>query len=118
MRGTYLPLLILVHAGCAEPAPETPLVTPCPVGGIALLPMAATLTVGDTVRGRVVPGAATCSDFALRVGDRFIWRSSDTTVALVDSLGLVVALGPGEATVRATAARDFSASAAAQVVVR
>ena len=63
-------------------------------------------------------GAAGCATFALRDGDRFIWRSSDTTVARVDSLGLVSAAGIGEATIRATAARDFSVSGASQVLVR
>ena len=118
MRVATGALLLVATIGCADAETRSVLVEPCPAGGVTLVPSVATLVVGDSVRARVLPGAAGCTTFALRDGDRFIWRSSDTTVARVDSLGLVAAVRAGQVTIRATAVRDFSVSGASQVVVR
>ena len=83
------------------------------VSRVAVSPTAATMTaLGDTLRmaaavldlnGREVPGVAVS------------WTSGDSTVAVVDSTGLVTAVGAGETTVTATSG-TVSASASVTVM--
>ena len=74
----------------AAPAPTT----------IAVMPDSATLTaLDDTIRL-----TADVSDQLGRpIAPTVVWSSGDTSVVTVDSTGLAVAAGPGEATVTATA---------------
>ncbi len=69
------------------------------VSAVAISPAAGTLVAGDTLRlsaeARDVNGHAVA-------GAEFAWSSSDTSVAVVDSAGLVTGVGAGEVTVTAT----------------
>ena len=70
------------------------------VGAVVVSPAVDTLVTGDTLRlaanatdanGHAVPGA------------EFVWMSRDTSVAIVDGIGLVMAVAPGDVEVAATA---------------
>ena len=67
---------------------------------VTLTPASDTLVArGDTVR--LAASAFDANDTPF-VGARFVWASSDATVATVDSTGLVTSASPGEAAVTAT----------------
>ena len=84
------------------------------VGAVTLTPPADTLFAGDTLR--LVAEAADANGH-LVAGVAFEWASSDTAVAVVDSLGLVTAVMAGDVTVTATSS-GVSGSAELTVAAR
>lgn len=96
----------------------------CPLWGAGVLPRDTTLTaIGERVHVRArANGCRTdyCGEYeacAVEADSAFRWTSSDTGIASVDSLGVVTARGPGEATVRATFLGDAQQAPAAEVRV-
>ena len=69
------------------------------VTAVTVTPVADTLTVGDTLR--LQAEAFDANEHAI-VDAEFSWESSDVSVAIVDSSGLVQALAEGKATVTAS----------------
>ena len=70
------------------------------VSAVAVAPDTATVLVGDTLR---LAATATDANGQVVAGVAFAWASGDTSVAEVDSTGLVSAVGGGAATITATA---------------
>jgi uncharacterized protein YjdB len=83
-----------------------------PVATVALSPALDTLQVGETTQ--LAAGARDAAGNTLP-GRSFSWSASDTRIATVSSTGLVVAIAPGTATVRAT---SEGRTAEATIVVR
>jgi hypothetical protein len=74
----------------------------CSVTGPTVSPPLATLHPGDTLRAR-----ASYSPCPAGPAPSFRWRSSDTLIAVVDSvMGLVRARSPGQASIIATAVSE------------
>ena len=71
------------------------------VSVVAVSPAADTLVTGDTLR--LAAGATDANGHPME-GAEFAWASNDTLVAVVDTSGLVTAVGAGEVEVTATAA--------------
>ncbi len=93
VRGT---ILLLGLAAC-----DSTTTPPPPVASVTVLPAAATLLSGDTVR--LVATALDASRDTLK--DRPItWRTSDPAVAAVSATGLVTGVGSGAASVTAVVA--------------
>ena len=94
--------------GCGEGGPTQPQV----VATVEVTPVVDTLTaIGDTQQFSAVAKDALGST----VEDvRFLWVSSNQSVAIVDTAGLATALGPGE-TVITAAARGVQSHAALAV---
>ena len=82
------------------------------VASVSVEPDSAALLVGDTVRLSATAFDALGGEVA---GAAFAWTSADTLVAVVDSAGLVTAVGKGSATITATSG---NASGTAAVTVR
>ena len=68
------------------------------VAGVELSPSTAALLPGDTLR--IMASAVDANGHAV-AGAAFTWTTSDTTIATVDTTGLVTARGPGAVTVSA-----------------
>ena len=85
-----------------EPATFTAVFNPTPVTGITIAPDSATLILGDAnttndtidLDEEISPAYATNQDVT--------WSSSDTSVATVDSSGVVTAVGAGNTTITVT----------------
>ncbi len=71
------------------------------VSAVAVVLDTATVVVGDTLR---LAATATDANGQVVTGVAFVWASADTSVAAVDSTGLVTGVGVGQAEVTATAA--------------
>lgn len=71
------------------------------VATVTVAPDAATLAAGDTLRLRATPRNPSGQAIENR---RASWSSDDTTVARVDSAGLVTGIAEGDATITATVA--------------
>ena len=69
------------------------------VASVSVEPDSAALLVGDTVRLSATAFDALGGEVA---GAAFAWTSADTLVAVVDSVGLVSGVGPGEAEIAAS----------------
>ena len=92
--GRALPALFLL--ACGDPAGTGP-VTPVPRVAVA-----AHLPFDSVFFGRTTRVTALASgDSATVAAARFTWRSSDTTVAVVDSSGVVLGVGLGRAVIAA-----------------
>jgi uncharacterized protein YjdB len=88
--------------------------TDCTLQSITVSPPSATLHVGDTLRGI----AQTPSCRSNQMVETFWWRTSDTSVAAVDSVaGLLRAKHTGTATVIATATSNPAILGAMALVV-
>ena len=99
VRGT---ILLLGLAAC-----DSTTTPPPPVASVTVLPAAATLLSGDTVR--LVATALDASRDTLK--DRPItWRTSDPAVAAVSATGLVTGVGSGAASVTAVVEGQNGAS--------
>jgi uncharacterized protein YjdB len=70
------------------------------VAAVTVSPSAATVTVGDSVR---LTATATDAHGVTVPGVIWTWSSSDTVILRVGPSGTVSAMGPGSATIRATA---------------
>jgi uncharacterized protein YjdB len=105
----------VVLAACKEAAaPENALPIDCTVGSLSVSPTSPTLHVGDTLRlvAKDTPCPAGPSTATFR------WQSSDTAVAVVDSIGgLVLARSTGVATILATETQNRAVSSAAVLQV-
>ena len=102
--------IITARAGSAS-GTTTVLVSQA-IDTIRVLPSADTLVHPDTTR--LTAQATDANGHPIR-GLEFTWSSGDTSVALVDSLGLVTTVAPGETELRATSS-GVSGSAAVLVV--
>ncbi len=71
------------------------------VSAIAVVPDAATVVEGDTLR---LAATATDANGQAVTGVEIVWASGDTAVAVVDAAGLVTGVGDGQAEVTATTA--------------
>jgi hypothetical protein len=81
-----------------------------PLTGITITPEVDTLKVGDTVMYIVTPLPADAMDYSL------VWSSSDTTVAIVSTTGLVTAVSAGTTVVTVTSG-NISASVTVTIVI-
>ena len=70
------------------------------VNAVAVAPDSATVVEGDTLR---LAATATDANGHVVTAVEFVWASGNTAVAVVDSSGLVTAVGSGAVTVTATA---------------
>lgn len=104
----------VVVGGCGKTtAPKTEL-PDCTVGGVNASPASVTLHPGDTLRVRALVTPCPQDPFT----STFWWRSSDTSVASVDSsAGLIHARQSGQATVIGMATINSAVSVAAFVNV-
>ena len=99
---------VLVMAACGDDTVTQP--RACPVE-IAIKPSSATLAPGDTVR---FSATFSCGDDTTTAR---AWRSSDATVATVDSEGLARGIRPGTAVITGFAVPDTTKRAAAALTV-
>src|SRR6266550_2249847 len=83
-------------------------VTNVPVASVTVSPSSGSLQVGQTVQLTATPKDSTGSTLA---GRTVMWRSGDTTVAIVSSSGLVSGAAQGSATITATSEGKTSTAA-------
>lgn len=100
-------------AGGQVRAAATLTVTPVPVASVTVAPAQDTLAIGQSVQ---LTAAAKDVSGAALTGRPVVWTSSDTTVALVSSAGVVTALKVGTAIITVTSGA-LSATAAVTVTV-
>lgn len=117
LTGFILALTLVVVSSCqtAETTrADTATMIDCAVGAVRVSPANATLHLGDTLR--VKAEVSVCPS---RVANEQVhWASSDTSVAMVDSLaGLVRARGLGGASIIASLVSDRTQGAAMTVRV-
>jgi hypothetical protein len=108
--------LALLLGACGGKEPKNVLTLPdCTVGGPQVAPPYATLHAGDTVRATAsVTPCPQEMDFV----PTFRWRSSNTSVATVDSIaGLVRALDTGRTTIVSSAIEDRAIQGAMALTV-
>jgi hypothetical protein len=107
-----LPVALLIfQVGCENQAPAAPTST---VKAVAVNGIPATFDVGATAN---LTASATYSDGSARdCTGAATWSSSDTRVAVVSSAGLLAAVEPGDADIRATCA-GITGSGRARVTV-
>lgn len=91
----------------------------CTLNMIVVAPSSVTLRVGDAARFTASGNAGGCGSPATAPTPIiFFWRSSDTSLATIDSAsGLLTALKPGSVTAIAIAVRDPAVKGAAAVVI-
>jgi hypothetical protein len=93
---------LIILAACRDGLPAVQTEPDCLLIGPTVSPASATLHPGDTLRVR-----ASYSLCPAAPAPSFRWRSSDTLIAVVDSLtGLVRARSLGQASIIATALSD------------
>lgn len=107
MKRPILFILVAVLA-CQSTPPEEMIPLPPPPGlgpflYVDMDPDSALVAVGDTVRFRAV-------SINGQPPERTTWAASDTTIAVVDSVGLVTGRAPGTIAIRATATRGTAVS--------
>jgi hypothetical protein len=97
----YLPVALALVAlvGCEDSDPTTP-TGPDPVQQVEVGVPLPSIHIGDTMRVWAVARNATGT---VVEGVVFVWSSSDTLVAQVSASGLLSAVAPGTATIRASA---------------
>ena len=71
------------------------------VSSVTLVPDTAMVVEGDTLR---IAATATDANGQVVTGAEYVWGSGDTTVAVVDTSGLVTGIGAGQVQVTATTA--------------
>jgi len=98
-----LPLALVLVAGCDDGGP-TPSPTPNPVQQVELAAPRTAIHVGETMQ---LTAVARNAQGVPVPGPGFQWASSDTLVARVSNAGLVTAVAPGSAAIRATTAGRF-----------
>ncbi len=112
-------LALTVLVACAADsaiAPTTPKATTGCVDWMTVTPSMATLFPGDTIR---ISAASASGPDCGRAASEWRWRSSDTTVAVVDSLnGLATAVAAGTSTIIAYDAVDPNVKGASAIVVK
>ena len=90
-------------AAAAGSASDTATVTVAQVvDAVAVSPAADTVIAGDTLR---LAAEATDANGHALPGAEFVWASSDTAVAVVDTTGLATAVGAGQTEITATSSR-------------
>jgi uncharacterized protein YjdB len=93
-------------------ANATVMVSPVPVGSVAIVPSSATVTVGQTAA--LAPTVKDAN--GLTVTDRVVaWSSSDDRIATVSTAGVVRGIAPGSAVISATS-EGVTGTAAVTVV--
>src|SRR5690348_5093837 len=98
-------LATIVLAACVACSSTT--TPPSPVASVSVLPAAATLLPGETLR--LVATAMDASRDTLK--DRHVsWRTSDAAVATVSATGLVTGVGSGSASITAVVESQSGAS--------
>jgi hypothetical protein len=98
-RPVLVLLSLLALGACDDPSP-TPPTGPDSVRRVDVALPLPSVQVGDTVR---VSAVARDARGTVVEGVVFTWRSSDTLIARVNATGLVTALAPGSAAIRASA---------------
>lgn len=105
---------LVILAACRDGLPAVQTDPDCLLIGPTVSPASATLHPGDTLRVR-----ASYSPCPAAAAPSFRWRSSDTLIAVVDSLtGLVKARSLGQASIIAMALSDRSLMGAMALQVK